>query len=89
MYSGALKAPELRTFLDSHAPKEPLIEGTGSDKAGLRDPLGQLAQVEVHSLDSGNLTDIDSKDDMWLIGFYATKGAQAWVLYLRSATATQ
>jgi hypothetical protein len=42
----------------------------------VKDPLSQLAQVEVHSLDTGNLTDIDQKDTMWLIAFYATAGAK-------------
>lgn len=75
-YTGALKAPELRSFLDSHAPDEPLPPPQGAGKAGsgLHDPLGQLAQVEVASLGAGNLTEINAHDDMWLIGFYATAG---------------
>jgi hypothetical protein len=80
LYSGALKAPELRTFLDGFAPSEPQLEGAGSDKSGVKDPLSQLAQVEVHSLDTGNLTDIDQKDPMWLIAFYATTGTGSRLL---------
>lgn len=75
LYGGALKAAELRTFLDGFAPSQPQLEGAGSDKSGVKDPLGQLAQVEVHSLDTGNLTDIDQKDPMWLVSFYASTGA--------------
>lgn len=78
MYGGSLKAPELRTYLDTWARPEPLpVDGSGPEAAaaaGVRDPLGQLATVTVHSLGPDNLTDIHSKDDMWLIGVYATKG---------------
>lgn len=75
MYSGPLKAPELRTFLDTFALQEPLAAGADAGKgAGVSDPLGHLGQLTVHSLDAGNLTDIDRQDDMWLLGFYAAAG---------------
>jgi hypothetical protein len=40
----------------------------------VRDPLGQLSTVTLHSLEPSNLTDIASKPDMWLMAFYATQG---------------
>lgn len=75
-YSGALKAPELRSFLDGFAATEQLLEGSaGGRQGGVSDPLSQLAQqVEVQPLSSSNLTDIDGQDDMWLIAFHATTG---------------
>jgi hypothetical protein len=80
VYSGPLKAPELRTFLDTSALQEPLAAGADAGKGpGVSDPLGHLGQLTVHSLDAGNLTDIDRQDDMWLLGFYAAAGKQiAW-----------
>lgn len=75
VYSGPLKAPELRTFLDTSALQEPLAAGADAGKgAGVSDPLGHLGQLTIHSLEAGNLTDIDRQDDMWLLGFYAAAG---------------
>lgn len=74
VYGGPLKAPQLRTFLDSFASQEPLPENAG--RQTVTDPLSQLAPVVVHSLSSSNLTDIELQDDMWLIAFFATTGMQ-------------
>jgi len=75
VYGGPLKAPQLRSFLDSYASQEPLPENAGQRQT-VNDPLSQLAPVVVHSLSSSNLTDIEGQDDMWLIAFYATTGMQ-------------
>ncbi|WIA14176.1 hypothetical protein OEZ85_002717 [Tetradesmus obliquus] len=79
-YTGPLKAVPLRAFLDGHALKEPLPEaataGPGGAGKGAAGPDGMMGEVVLHALDASNLTEIDSRHEMWLLAFYrAAEGA--------------
>lgn len=69
-YTGPLKALPLRGFLDSHASSEAVAGGTAGVAAGSEG----LMEPVLHSLTSDNLTDMGSKDDMWLVAFYSVQG---------------
>jgi hypothetical protein len=89
VYSGPLKAPQLREFLDQHALAEPLPADadTGAGGAGgsrLQDPLSAMHEVAVQPLTAANLTQIDGEDHLWLIGFYAAAEGARWGFVLVS-----
>lgn len=98
IYTGSLKAPELRTFLDGFASKEPVAPDAASSSTGTDSKQGGVGagggpqdifsgvQVVVHSLDSSNLTEIDQQDDMWLLAFHASSGR--WGLCRLKGTGT-
>ncbi|KAF6265587.1 hypothetical protein COO60DRAFT_863377 [Scenedesmus sp. NREL 46B-D3] len=75
VYSGPLKAVPLKAFLDSHALREPLPEAAAG-RGGAAGSDGMLGEVVLHPLEAGNMTDIESRDEMWLLAFYrAADGA--------------
>eukprot|EP00882_Tetradesmus_deserticola_P013172 GHRQ01013968.1.p1 GENE.GHRQ01013968.1~~GHRQ01013968.1.p1 ORF type:complete len:432 (+),score=183.16 GHRQ01013968.1:593-1888(+) len=79
VYAGPLKAAPLRAFLDVHALKEPLPEaaaGRGGPFGGADGAEALLGEVTLQPLQAANLTDIDGRDEMWLLAFYrAAEGA--------------
>lgn len=72
-YAGALKATPLREFLDAYATKEAQPMNSGAADADRASPE-RMGEVQLHSLDAGNLTDIVGHADMWLLAFYKAQG---------------
>lgn len=69
-YTGPLQAVPLREFLDQYATRQPLSTDSAVSEGAVASPLDPV----LHSLTADNLTDIDDKDDMWLVAFYSPTG---------------
>lgn len=73
-YTGPLKAEPMRELLDIYA-SDPAARGA-EDAPAAGEADGLLEPV-LHTLVADNLTEIDSKHDMWLVGFYTAQGTQS------------